>query len=165
MLNLEVLSNKILSGPALERNLAIWRFQDKKIVFTNGCFDILHLGHIDYLAKAADLGHVLIIGLNTDASVSRIKGPQRPLQDQDSRAMVLAALGFVTAVVLFDEETPYELIKLVRPDFLVKGADYKPEEIVGYDIVTAKGGKVVPLEFLEGYSTTGIVEKILRTPH
>ena len=163
MLNLDVLKNKILSGPALARDLAIWRFQGQKIVFTNGCFDILHLGHIDYLAKAADLGHVLIIGLNTDASVSRIKGPQRPLQDQESRAMVLAALGFVTAVVYFDEETPYELIKLVQPDILVKGADYKPEEIVGYDIVTAKGGQVVTLEFLEGYSTTGIVNKILLT--
>ena len=163
MLNLDVLKNKILSGPALARDLAIWRFQGNKIVFTNGCFDILHLGHIDYLAKAADLGHVLIIGLNTDASVSRIKGPQRPLQDQESRAMVLAALGFVTAVVFFDEETPYELIQLVQPDILVKGADYKPEEIVGYDIVTAKGGQVVTLEFLEGYSTTGIVNKILNS--
>jgi D-glycero-beta-D-manno-heptose 1-phosphate adenylyltransferase len=165
MLNLDVLRNKVLSGPALARNLAIWRFQDRKIVFTNGCFDILHLGHIDYLARAADLGHVLIIGLNTDASVSRIKGPRRPLQDQESRSMVLAAFGFVTAVVLFDEETPYELIKLIRPDFLVKGADYTPEEIVGFDIVKAKGGEVVTIEFLEGYSTTGIVEKILKTPH
>lgn len=163
MLNIDVLRNKILSGPALERTLAIWRFQDQKIVFTNGCFDILHLGHIDYLAKAADLGHVLIIGLNTDASISRIKGPQRPLQDQQSRAMVLAALGFVSAIVLFDEETPYNLINLVQPDILVKGADYKPEEIVGYDIVKAKGGEVVTLEFLPGYSTTGIVNKILKT--
>jgi len=163
MLNLDVLRNKILSGQALARALAIWRFHDRKIVFTNGCFDILHLGHIDYLAKAADLGHVLVIGLNTDASASRMKGPQRPLQVQDSRAMVLASLGFVTAVVLFDEETPYELIHLVQPDILVKGADYKPEEIVGYDIVKAKGGEVVTLEFLQGYSTTGIVEKILIT--
>jgi rfaE bifunctional protein nucleotidyltransferase chain/domain len=162
MLNLDVLRNKILSGPALARSLAIWRFQDKKIVFTNGCFDILHLGHIDYLAKAADLGHELVIGLNTDASVSRIKGLHRPLQDQESRAMILASLGFVSAVVLFDEETPYELIRLVQPDFLVKGADYKPEEIVGYDIVKAKGGEVVSLQFLQGYSTTGIVNKILQ---
>ena len=161
MSNIEVLNNKILSGPALERALAIWRFQDRKIVFTNGCFDILHLGHIDYLAKAADLGHILIIGLNTDASVCRIKGPQRPLQDQHSRAMILAALSFVSAVVLFDQETPYELIKLIQPDFLVKGADYKPEEIVGYDIITTRGGQVITIEFLPGYSTTGIVNKIL----
>ena len=160
MVNLDVLKDKILSGAALARNLAIWRFKDQKIVFTNGCFDILHLGHIDYLSKAADLGHVLIIGLNTDASVSRIKGPQRPLQVQESRAIVLASLGFVSAVVLFDEETPYELIRLVQPDFLVKGADYKPEEIIGYDIVKAKGGEVVTLEFLPGYSTTGIEQKI-----
>ena len=160
MVNLDVLKDKILSGAALARNLAIWRFKDQKIVFTNGCFDILHLGHIDYLAKAADLGHMLIIGLNTDASVSRIKGPQRPLQDQESRAMVLASLGFVSAVVLFDEETPYELIRQVQPDFLVKGADYKPEEIIGYDIVKAKGGEVVTLEFLPGYSTTSIEQKI-----
>lgn len=161
MLNLDVLRNKILFGSALSRNIAIWRFQDQKIVFTNGCFDILHLGHIDYLAKAADLGHVLIIGLNTDVSVSRIKGPHRPLQDQESRAMVLASLEFVSAVILFDEETPYELIRLIQPDILVKGADYIPEEIVGYDIVKAKGGEVVTLEFLPGYSTSGIVQKIL----
>jgi D-glycero-beta-D-manno-heptose 1-phosphate adenylyltransferase len=163
MLNLDVLRNKILDGPALARNLAIWRFQGQKIVFTNGCFDILHLGHIDYLAKAADLGHQLIIGLNTDASVTRIKGPHRPLQDQESRAMVLASLGFVSAVVLFDEETPYELIRLVQPDILVKGADYKPEEIIGFDIVKAKGGEVVTLEFLPAYSTTAIVQKILNS--
>ena len=160
MVNLDMIKDKILTGEALARNLAIWRFKDQKIVFTNGCFDILHLGHIDYLAKAADLGHMLIIGLNTDASVSRIKGPQRPLQDQESRAMVLASLGFVSAVVLFDEETPYELIRQVQPDFLVKGADYKPEEIIGYDIVKAKGGEVVTLEFLPGYSTTSIEQKI-----
>ncbi len=160
MLNLDVLRNKIISGNDLAQNLAIWKFQGQKIVFTNGCFDILHLGHIDYLAKAADLGHVLLIGLNTDASVSRIKGPHRPLQDQNSRAMVLASLGFVTAVVLFDEDTPYELIRLVQPDILVKGADYKPKEIIGYDIVKANGGDVVTLEFLPGYSTSAIEQKI-----
>lgn len=160
MLNLDVLRNKIISGNDLAQSLAIWKFQGQKIVFTNGCFDILHLGHIDYLAKAADLGQVLLIGLNTDASVSRIKGPHRPLQNQDSRAMVLASLGFVTAVVLFDEDTPYELISLVQPDILVKGADYKPEEIIGYDIVKANGGDVVTLEFLPGYSTSAIEQKI-----
>ena len=160
MLNLDVLRNKIISGNDLAQSLAIWKFQGQKIVFTNGCFDILHLGHIDYLAKAADLGHVLLIGLNTDASVSRIKGPHRPLQDQDSRAMVLASLGFVTAIVLFDEDTPYELIRMVQPDILVKGADYKPEDIIGYDIVKAHGGDVVTLEFLPGYSTSAIEQKI-----
>jgi rfaE bifunctional protein nucleotidyltransferase chain/domain len=144
----------------LKRRLAQYRFLGKKIVFTNGCFDILHLGHIDYLAKAAGLGHVLVIGLNTDASVHRLKGGNRPLQDETSRAMVLASLGFVDLVVFFGEDTPYELIKTVQPDILVKGADYRPEEIVGYDILKARGGEVVTIEFLEGYSTTRIEQKI-----
>jgi rfaE bifunctional protein nucleotidyltransferase chain/domain len=161
MPHLNPIKSKILSGADLERNLAFWRFQERKIVFTNGCFDILHLGHIDYLTKAAHLGKVLIVGLNTDASVSRIKGPHRPLQDQESRAMVLASLRFVDAVVLFDEDTPYELIRIVQPDVLVKGGDYKPKDIVGYDIVKAKGGKVVTLDFLPGYSTSGIEKRIL----
>jgi D-glycero-beta-D-manno-heptose 1-phosphate adenylyltransferase len=143
-----------------ERMLTIWQFQGKKIVFTNGCFDILHLGHIDYLSKAKDLGDLLIIGLNTDKSVSKIKGSNRPIQDEYSRAMVLASLGFIDAVVFFGEDTPYNLIKTTQPDILVKGADYKPEDIVGYDIVTNKGGKVVNVEFLEGYSTTAIEKKI-----
>jgi len=161
MPQLDTIKSKILSGSDLERNLAYWRFRDQKIVFTNGCFDILHLGHIDYLSKAADLGNILIIGVNTDASVSRIKGPQRPLQDQESRSVILASLKFVDAIVLFDEDTPYELIRQIQPDILVKGADYKPEEIVGYDIVMAKGGKVITLDFLPGYSTSGIEKKIL----
>jgi D-glycero-beta-D-manno-heptose 1-phosphate adenylyltransferase len=161
MPQLDVIKNKILSGSDLQRNLAYWRFRDQKIVFTNGCFDILHLGHIDYLSKAADLGNILIIGVNTDASVSRIKGPQRPLQDQESRSVILASLKFVDAVVLFDEDTPYKLIRQIQPDILVKGADYKPEDIVGYDIVMAKGGKVITLDFLPGYSTSGIEKKIL----
>lgn len=161
MLQLDVIKNKILSGSDLERNLAYWRFRDQKIVFTNGCFDILHLGHIDYLSKAADHGNILIIGVNTDASVSRIKGPQRPLQDEESRSVILASLKFVDAVVLFDEDTPYELIRQIQPDILVKGADYKPEDIVGYDIVMAKDGKVITLDFLPGYSTSGIEKRII----
>ena len=143
------------------RMLTIWQFQGKKIVFTNGCFDILHLGHIDYLSKAKDLGDLLIIGLNTDLSVSKIKGKNRPIQDEISRAMILASLGFVDVVVFFGEETPYNLIKTTQPDILVKGADYKPEDIVGYDIVKNKGGEIVTIVFLEGYSTTGIEKKIL----
>ncbi len=144
----------------LKRRLAYWHFKDMKVVFTNGCFDILHQGHIDYLARAASLGNVLIIGLNTDASVSRIKGNDRPLQDQESRALILAALRFVSAVVMFDEDTPHQLIKTVQPDILVKGSDYKAEDIVGYDVVTEKGGEVVTIDFLEGYSTTGIINRI-----
>ena len=145
--------------PALERNLAIWRFQGERIVFTNGCFDILHLGHIDYLSKAADLGDVLIIGLNSDESVWRLKGADRPVNNEDARAVVLASLSFVTAVVLFSTDTPYELIHVIQPDVLVKGADYKPDEIVGNEIVTLKGGQVVTIDLLPGYSSTGIIAK------
>ena len=118
------------------------------MVFTNGCFDLLHLGHVDYLAKAADLGDVLVLGLNTDRSVSKLKGLHRPIQDENSRLRIMASLGFVDAVILFDEPTPYELIKLVQPDFLVKGSDYKPEDIFGYEIVMAKGGAVKTLIFI-----------------
>jgi len=144
-----------------QRMLTIWQFQGKKIVFTNGCFDILHLGHIDYLSKAKDLGGLLIIGLNTDESVRRIKGNNRPIQDETSRAMLLASLGFVDFVVFFGEDTPYNLIKTTQPDILVKGADYKPEDIVGYDIVKNKGGEIVTIEYLPGYSTTAIEAKIV----
>ncbi|MDD2631061.1 MAG: D-glycero-beta-D-manno-heptose 1-phosphate adenylyltransferase [Bacteroidales bacterium] len=145
----------------LGRLVAYWKFKNQKIVFTNGCFDILHRGHIDYLAKAADLGNVLVVGLNADASVSRLKGAGRPVQDQDGRALVLAALRFVSAVVLFDEDTPYQLIKAVQPDVLVKGSDYKTDDIVGADIVKAKGGSVQTIDFLEGYSTSGIIRRLL----
>jgi len=143
-----------------QRMLSIWQFQGKRIVFTNGCFDILHLGHIDYLSKAKDLGDLLVIGLNTDLSVSKLKGKNRPIQDEVSRAFILASLSFVDAVVYFGEETPYNLIKTTQPDILVKGADYKPEDIVGYDIVTNKGGQVVTISFLPGYSTSAIESKI-----
>lgn len=163
MKRLEIIRKKIFNYSDVEfsRLLAIWRFQGKKIVFTNGCFDILHLGHIDYLAAASELGDLLIIGLNTDLSVSRIKGNNRPLQDEVSRAFVLASLGFVDAVVFFGEDTPYNLIKIIQPDILVKGADYKLEDIVGYDVVKNKGGEIVTIEFLDGYSTTAIENKIL----
>jgi len=163
MKRLEIIRKKIFnySDSDFSRLLAIWKFQDKKIVFTNGCFDILHLGHIDYLSAASELGDLLVIGLNTDLSVSKIKGSSRPIQDEISRAFVLASLGFVDVVVFFGEDTPYNLIKTIQPDFLVKGADYKPEDIVGYDIVKNKGGEIVTIEFLEGYSTTAIENKIL----
>ena len=163
MKRLEIIRKKIFNytDSDFSRLLAIWKFQDKKIVFTNGCFDILHLGHIDYLAAASELGDLLVIGLNTDESVRKIKGANRPIQDEVARAFVLASLGFVDAVVYFGEDTPYNLIKTIQPDILVKGADYKPEDIVGYDIVKNKGGEVVTIEFLEGYSTTGIENKIL----
>ncbi len=161
MSNLREIKSKILDAESLSVKLEEWKSKGKKIVFTNGVFDLLHLGHIDYLSKAADLGDVLIIGVNTDASSKRLgKGSNRPITDEISRSTIIAALKFVGAVVLFEEDTPYNLIKTVQPDVLVKGADYKPEDIVGYDIVTAKGGRIETIEFLEGYSTTAIEKKI-----
>jgi D-glycero-beta-D-manno-heptose 1-phosphate adenylyltransferase len=156
----ETLLKKIIPDAELQYWLAYWRFHGKKIVFTNGCFDILHLGHIDYLSKAADYGDILIIGLNTDHSVRGLKGAGRPLNNEQARAQILASLFFVSAVIFFDEPTPYELIKKVQPDILVKGSDYRAEDIVGYDIVKAKGGEVVTIDFLEGYSTTGIIKRL-----
>ena len=153
--------DKLMDTTQLSYFLASKRINGKRIVFTNGCFDILHAGHVDYLSQARDLGDILILGLNTDASVRRQnKGPERPINNELARAKVLAGLGCVDAIVLFDEDTPYELIKAVKPDVLVKGDDYKPENIVGYDIVTASGGKVVTIAFLEGFSTTSIVKKL-----
>lgn len=161
----EKIKNKILEGEGFEKWLDECRRNGKKIVFTNGCFDILHRGHVEYLSKAAAFGDVMVVGLNTDASVKRLKGPSRPVNDEYARAFVLAGLEFVSAVVLFDEDTPYNLIKKVQPDFLVKGSDYKPENIVGYDIVTAKGGKVVTVDLVEGYSTTKTIEKMSAVQH
>jgi rfaE bifunctional protein nucleotidyltransferase chain/domain len=140
--------------------LPAWQKENKKIVFTNGCFDIIHRGHVDYLSKAASLGDVLVVGLNTDASVQRLKGPSRPIQDEKSRAMIMASFFFVDLVVFFDEDTPYELIKRVQPDILVKGSDYHPEDIVGYDILMAKHGHVNTIDFLEGFSTSKIIHSI-----
>jgi rfaE bifunctional protein nucleotidyltransferase chain/domain len=162
MNKLEIISGKILDRESLRRACVLWNFKNQKVVFTNGCFDILHLGHIEYLAKAAELGDVLVIGLNSDRSVHRIKGKTRPINDEHSRSMILASLEFVTAVVIFDEETPYELIKTIQPDILVKGKDWKIEEIAGHDIVLAKGGKVETIELTPGYSTTAIEQKILK---
>lgn len=157
MTTLEVTNNKILEVKTLENRLAMWRLFKHKIVFTNGCFDILHRGHIEYLSQARDKGDILIVGLNTDASVNRIKGEGRPVQNEASRALTLASLRFVEAVVLFDEDTPFELIKVVQPDVLVKGGDYNESTIVGADIVKAKGGEVVVIPLVEGYSTSKIL--------
>lgn len=156
-----LLQSKILYDyQELANSLAYWRFKDLKVVFTNGCFDILHRGHVEYLSKAASLADIMVVGLNTDSSVSRLKGSTRPVQDETSRALILASLSFVTKVVLFDEDTPYELIKFVQPDILVKGNDYKAEEIVGYDVVKARNGEVVTIDIVDGYSTTAIVRKL-----
>lgn len=160
MTNLAKINAKIQNADSLNTLLKKWDAEKKKIVFTNGCFDILHRGHIEYLSKAADLGDVLFIGVNTDASVSKLKGASRPLQDEYSRLVILGALDFVDALILFDEETPLELIRKVQPHILVKGADYQPEDIVGYDIVKAIGGEIKTIEFLPGYSTSAIEQKI-----
>jgi D-glycero-beta-D-manno-heptose 1-phosphate adenylyltransferase len=135
--------------------------EGKKIVFTNGVFDIVHRGHVEYLTKAKALGDVLLIGMNTDASVQRLKGPRRPVVSQDDRAFVLAALRVVDYVCLFDEDTPYNLIKAVVPDVLVKGSDWAIDDIVGKDIVEAAGGKVQTIDFVPNRSSTNIIQKIV----
>lgn len=160
MNKLEIIKAKIYQADQLRNTLNVWRLLDKKVVFTNGCFDLLHLGHIDYLSKAADLGDKLVIGLNSDASTSSLKGPGRPITDETSRSTLLAALSFVDAVILFDEPTPFELIRWVQPDVLVKGADYTIDQIVGADLVLKSGGEVKSIEFLPGYSTSLIEKKI-----
>jgi rfaE bifunctional protein nucleotidyltransferase chain/domain len=133
----------------------------RKVVFTNGVFDILHKGHVDYLNKAKELGDILVVGINSDSSVRRIKGDKRPIVPQSDRAFVISNLKCVDYACIFDEDTPYETIKLLQPDFLVKGADWKIEDVVGRDVVEAHGGKVVTIEYLDGKSTTNIIKKIL----
>lgn len=155
-----ILSKIVRNKEDLRTTLNQWRFKDEKIVFTNGCFDILHRGHVEYLAKAAALGSKLIIGLNTNASVRRLKGESRPINDEAARAILLSSLIFTDKIVLFDEDTPHELIRFIQPDILVKGNDYKPEEIIGYDVLKAKGGEVVTIELTEGFSTTSILNKL-----
>lgn len=158
---LNLIEKKIIkSKEELNCILSEWRFHNEKIVFTNGCFDVLHYGHIEYLAKAASIGSKLILGVNTDASVKKLKGEKRPINSEKARALTLAALVFVDKVVFFEEDTPLELIRQVQPDVLVKGGDYRPEEIVGYEVVKAKGGEILTLDFVKGYSTTEILEKI-----
>lgn len=132
----------------------------KKIVFTNGCFDILHVGHVRYMQEASKLGDILVVGLNSDSSVRRLKGPERPVNNEIDRAEILSSLGFVDYVAIFDEDTPYNLIKTIKPDVLVKGGDYKPADVVGRDIVEANGGKLVLIPFVEGKSTTSIINRI-----
>ncbi|WP_395627580.1 D-glycero-beta-D-manno-heptose 1-phosphate adenylyltransferase [Daejeonella sp.] len=164
MSKLEIIKGKIFQADELRANLNIWRLLEKKIVFTNGCFDLLHLGHIDYLSKAADMGQKLIIGLNSDASTSALKGPSRPIIDQYSRSIMLASLFFVDAVIIFDDPTPLQLIEWIKPDVLVKGADYTIDQIVGSDLVLQYGGDVKTIEYLSGYSTTAIEKKVKATP-
>ena len=132
---------------------------NKTMVFTNGCFDVLHRGHIYYLSRARELGDLLVVGLNTDGSVSKLKGPGRPVNDQQARAEVLGALAFVDYIILFSEETPLKLISTLKPDILIKGGDYRKEDIVGYKEVSSMGGRVETIPLLEGYSTSSILDK------
>ena len=156
----KTLLGKIRDQDAIGSQVRSWQNEGKKVVFTNGVFDLLHIGHITYLAKAAELGDKLIIGLNSDNSVKRIKGEDRPVNDQNSRAALLAALFFVDAITVFEEDTPFNLITGLLPDILVKGADYSVEQIVGAKEVLANGGAVKTINFVEGYSSTSIINKI-----
>ncbi len=156
----EQIEKKILDWPTAKARTSAWKESGQKIVFTNGCFDLIHYGHLHYLAAARDLGDQLIVGLNSDASVKRLKGASRPVKDQESRLHLLATLEFVSGVVLFEEDTPFQLIQLLEPNILVKGGDWKPEDIVGSDLVLANGGLVKSLPFIPGHSTTKYVKKI-----
>jgi rfaE bifunctional protein nucleotidyltransferase chain/domain len=156
----KTLLNKISDLAPLKNMVISWQASGKKVVFTNGVFDLLHIGHITYLAKAAELGDKLIIGLNSDSSVKRIKGESRPVNDQNSRAVLLAALFFVDTITVFEEDTPHHLITTLMPDILVKGADYSVENIVGAKEVIANGGEVKTINFVDGYSSTSIIQKI-----
>ena len=158
----QIISQKIFDLPGLMHQLNRWRLLGKTVAFTNGCFDILHKGHIASLSDAAREADFLVVGLNSDASTRRLKGPDRPVNDQDARAMVMATLLMVDAVILFGEDTPLALINAIRPDVLVKGGDYTLEQIVGAKEVIAAGGRVVINPIVPGFSTSGIIEKIHR---
>ena len=162
MRNPDFIQKKIVALPDLLRLVASWKKFGKKIAFTNGCFDILHEGHIFSLSQAAKEGDVLIVGVNSDATTKRLKGPDRPINNDHSRSLLRASLVMTDAIVVFDEETPLELIKAILPDVMVKGGDYTPEQVAGGKEVMANGGKVVINPIVKGFSTTGILEKIKR---
>ncbi|HQU59731.1 MAG TPA: D-glycero-beta-D-manno-heptose 1-phosphate adenylyltransferase [Saprospiraceae bacterium] len=157
---LEKIHGKIQNWEMARQTVHNWREAGQQVVFTNGCFDLLHYGHIHYLAQARDLGNKLVVGLNADSSVRRLKGPNRPINDEPTRQLLLAALECVDLVVVFEQETPFDLIRLLEPNILVKGGDYRPEDIVGADVVLAGGGVIKTLPYIEGDSTTAIERKI-----
>jgi rfaE bifunctional protein nucleotidyltransferase chain/domain len=161
MSSLQKIKNKIFALEDLKDLRKVWKKEGKKVVFTNGCFDLIHLGHIDYLSKASDLGDRFIIAVNSDRSVSKLKGAGRPIKDELTRTMLLASFNFVDAIFIFNEDTPQKVISELLPDVLVKGGDYDIKEIVGYNEVTKNGGKVVTIPFVEGYSTTNYEQKII----
>lgn len=156
-------SHSVLNSQTLAEAIKYYRKQNKKIVFTNGCFDLLHVGHVRYLKEASELGDVLIVGINTDSSVRKLKGPTRPIQNENDRAEILASLDCVSHTILFNEETPLELIKNILPDCLVKGGDWKADQIIGSDVVLKNGGVVKSLQFIDGKSTTRLVERSQKT--
>ncbi len=160
MSHLKNINSKIVSLESLTIQVSTWKKAGQKIVFTNGCFDIIHRGHIEVLARTADLGDKLIIGLNSDSSIQKLKGKSRPIMDEKSRAILLASLAFIDAVVLFSEDTPINLISTLKPDILAKGGDYKISKIVGHEIVQKNGGEVKLVPFVDGFSSTHIIEKI-----
>tara|TARA_Y100001968_G_scaffold279340_1_gene275215 strand:+ start:765 stop:1256 length:492 start_codon:yes stop_codon:yes gene_type:complete len=160
MKHLHKIHAKIFALEELQSKIEKWKDAGDKIIFTNGCFDIIHRGHIEVLANTADLGSRLIIGLNSDNSIQQLKGTNRPIVDERSRALLLASLHFVDAVILFSEKTPYNLISCILPDVLAKGGDYKIEEIAGHDIVQKNGGEVILIPLTEGFSSTNIIKKI-----
>ncbi len=160
MKQIDAIKEKIYSLPALKAKMAGWNLLSKKVAFTNGCFDILHEGHIYSLSQAAKEADYLIVGVNSDASTKRLKGNERPINNEQSRSLLLASLEIVDAVIIFEEDTPLELITALLPDVLVKGGDYTIEQIVGAEEVMSNGGRVVINKIVEGFSTTGIVEKI-----
>ena len=160
MSHLKKIHNKIFSAERIRSQVDTWKKSGEKIVFTNGCFDIIHRGHIELLAHTADLGDKLIVGLNSDISIQKLKGEGRPIIQEDSRAILLAALDFIDAIVLFSEETPLDLITTLKPDILVKGGDYKIDTIVGHKIVKENGGEVILIPFIDGFSSTNIINKI-----
>ena len=163
MSHLNKLNNKIYSLEELGNKVNAWKQAGEEVVFTNGCFDIIHRGHIEVLVRTADLGSKFIIGLNSDCSIQKLKGEDRPIIDEQARAILLAALSFVDAVVLFSEETPINLISTLIPDVLAKGGDYEIETIVGHEIVQNNGGEVILVPFVDGFSSTTIIDKIKKS--
>ena len=157
---LNKINNKIFDLQLLMKKIEKWRSENKKIVFTNGCFDLIHLGHIEILARSSDFGDKLIIGVNSDLSIKKLKGENRPIIQQSSRIRQLSALEFVDAVILFDEETPIKLIETIKPDVITKGGDYTAKNVVGNKVVSQKNGDVVIIPLTQGYSTTSILNKI-----
>jgi len=160
MSHLKTLNSKVYNLDALMTQVEQWKATGNKVVFTNGCFDIIHRGHIEVLARTADLGDKLVIGLNSDQSIQKLKGENRPIIDEQSRAILLAALSFVDAIILFSEDTPLKLISALLPDVLAKGGDYEIKTIVGHEIILQNGGKVKLVPFLDGFSSTTIIHKI-----